>query len=115
MTTPQAFLTLSTLSRYKDTAVYATAGTVEFGLWNPPLEFTQLPIGSTTHVVRKNEIGMLDMLAVKYYGPGYENMWWSIAQANGIQDPEIDMYPGQVLNMPPRTALTAFAARAGLA
>jgi hypothetical protein len=113
--TTQITITLATQSRYKDTTVLSTGGIVEFALWNPPLEFTVLPIGSTTHIVRKNEIGMLDALAVKYFGPGTEVLWWTIAQANGIQDPEIDMYPGQVLTIPPRSSITSFTARAGLA
>jgi hypothetical protein len=112
MTNPTS-ITLSTLSRYKDTSVYSTGGITEFGLWVAPKEFESLPLGSLTHVVKVNEIGMLDMIAVKYYGPGYEVMWWSIAEANGILDVEIDMYPGQVLVIPPRAALIAFTARAG--
>lgn len=106
-------VTLSNLSRYKDTPVYNTGGTLEFGLWAPIKEFTTLPLGSKVHTVRQNEVGMLDMIAKKYFGAGYEVLWWVIAQANNIMDMEIDMYPGQVLVIPPRPSLIAFQGRAG--
>jgi nucleoid-associated protein YgaU len=53
------------------------------------------------------------MLAVRYYGPGYERLWWVIMQANNIIDPSAEMYPGQRLLIPPRASVLRFIARAG--
>jgi hypothetical protein len=107
-----AELALSSLSRYKDTKVYTAAdGTPEFALWAAPIEFTESRGGYRKHRVKKNEIGLLDMLAVRYFGPGHESLWWAIALANGMVDPEMEMFPQQVLLIPPRDAVVDFIAR----
>lgn len=109
-----ASLTLSRLSRYKDTPAFDAGGEVEFGLWEKPAEFTDLPTGARLHTVRSNEIGMLDMIAVIYFGDGYEEMWWAIAEANGIINPETEMYPGMKLVIPPDSRKAGFVGRGGL-
>lgn len=107
-----ATITLSSLSRYKDTKVYTAAdGAPEFALWDAPIEFTENREGYRQHRVKKNEIGMLDMLAVRYFGAGHENLWWVIALVNGMVDPEMEMYTQQVLLIPPRDAVLEFIAR----
>ncbi len=111
-TTPK-FLTLSGTSRYKDTDVFDEAGDLEFGLWEPPAEFLDQPQGSLIHRVRQHEVGFLDIIAVKYYGAGYESLWPAIATANSIIDPEQEMYPGMALIIPPRPRVAQFIARAG--
>lgn len=108
-----ASVSISSTSRYKDTDVFDQGGTVEFALQVPPAEFQTVPVGSTIHTVRNNEIGFLDMLAVRYYGPGSEKLWWVIAQANAMVDPEREMYAGQRLVVPPRSRLTQFLGRGG--
>ncbi len=107
------FLTLSNLSRYKDTAVFDEAGALEFGLAEPAPEFEALPLGARQHRVKQNEVGFLDIIAATYYGVGYETMWWVIAQANGMLDPETEMYAGMSLAIPPRSAVVQFIARLG--
>jgi len=105
-------LTLSAQSRYKDTDVYTTdTYGRQFALWEAPSEFSESYEDARLHEVKKFEIGMLDKIAVTYYGPGQEVMWWVIAQANGLIDPETDMYVGQKLVIPPRSALLNFVAR----
>jgi hypothetical protein len=106
-------LALSNYSRYKDTAVYADADATRFALWEPPAEFTDPALGWQIHRVAQNEVGFLDMLAAQYYGQGFEQMWWVIAQANALLDPEREMYPGMVLVIPPRAAVQQFLARLG--
>ncbi len=107
-----AEITLSSLSRYKDTPVYTAAdGTPEFALWEAPVEFTEDRANYRQHRVKKNEIGILDLLAVRYFGPGHESLWWVIALVNGMVDPETEMYVHQVLLIPPRDAVIEFIAR----
>lgn len=106
-------ISLSNFSRYKDTAVYADSdGVTRFALWEPPKEFVSVS-NPTLHRVTQDEIGFLDGIAVRYYGIGYERLWWVILQANGLIDPEREIYPGQVLVIPPRTAVQQFLARLG--
>ena len=106
-------VTLSLHSRYKDTPVYADGGVAEFALWEPPAEFRTLQRGYRSHIVKSHEVGFLDILAVEYYGPGSEQLWWVIAQANALIDIDKDMYPGQVLYIPPKTAVLQFQSRRG--
>ena len=105
-------LTLSSDSRYKDTNVYTTdTWGPRFALFEAPPEFLESYDDSVIHEVRKYQIGMLDMLAVQYYGAGRESLWWIIALANGIIDQETDMYTGQKLVIPPRSAVLAYISR----
>ncbi len=107
-----AELVLSSLSRYKDTKVYvAEDGTPEFALWEAPVEFTESRDGYREHRVKKNEIGLLDLLAVQYFGGGHESLWWTIAVVNGMVDPEMEMRSGEVILIPPRDAILEFIAR----
>ncbi len=80
-----------------------------------PREFTApaRAVAGTIHTVAFHEIGFLDLLAVRYYGPGYERMWWSIAMANAMIDPEREMFPGQQLLIPPRASVSQFLSRPG--
>ncbi len=110
---PKSSVTLSNLSRYKDTRIFDEGGDLEFELQTQPDEFNNIPQGSQTHVVRSHEVGFLDIVAVRYYGVGYERMWWSIAQANNIINPESEMYPGMELVIPGRDRLTSFIGRPG--
>lgn len=98
-------------SRYKDTYVRVTSSTAELGLWNPPLEFRTPKADWKTHVVRQNEVGFLDILAVQYFGSGMETLWWVIAQANGMVDPDAEMYAGMKLRVPTREDVLAYIAR----
>ncbi len=107
------FITVARDSRYKDTPVFSEGGKPEFGLWEPPPEFDKLAPGTKTHVVSSFEVGFLDLLAVRYYGPGHEHLFWVIAQANAIADPEKEMYPGQTLTIPARSAVVQFQSRQG--
>lgn len=105
-------ITLSALSRYKDTKVYeAVDGTPEFALWEALVEFIQDREGYREHRIKQHEVGMLDMLAVTYFGPGHESLWWVIAAVNGMVDPETEMQAQQVLLIPPRDAVLEFIAR----
>ncbi len=100
-------------SRYKDTPLYAAPdGQPEFALMEPPVEFATEQEVFQIHRVARNEIGFLDLLAVKYYGQGQEDLWWTIAWANGIVDPEKDMAVGQVLVIPARSTVLDFVSRA---
>lgn len=107
------FITLSNTSRYKDTKVFDGDRGSEFGLWEAPVEFTQQDDGYVLHRIAGHEVGFLDILAVQYYGEGYEILWWSIALANGIIDPEQELEPNDVIQIPPRSAALQFLSRRG--
>lgn len=103
-------------SRYTDTFLYQDADVgVVLGLWQKPTDFLTPDTNWVVHVVRQSEVGFLDKLAVRYFGPGMEQMWWVIAQANAIIDVDVDMFPGQRLVVPPRSAVTSFLARSSRA
>lgn len=106
-------VTVSAQSRYKDTPVFddRSGSGPEFGAFQPPAEFTRGLSNWSMHVVRAHEVGFLDLVAQKYFGPGREMMWWSIALANGIVDTEYDMYPGQRLRIPPLAVAVSYIAR----
>lgn len=108
-------ITLSRTNRYKDTPAFKVGSNVEFGLWEAPPEFlaSAQPTGVRLHTVRLHEVGFLDIIAVMYYGDGFENMWWTIAAANGIIDPETEMYPGLKLKIPPDSRKSSFIGRGG--
>lgn len=106
-------ISLAATSRYKDTLVYTEGGIPEFALFEPPPEFVTGAAGSVTHRVSQHEIGFLDILAVRYYGQGYEQLWWVLALANGIVDPELDMRVGMALTIPPRDDVIQFISRVG--
>lgn len=106
---------ISAMSRYKDTLAYDDQDGIgpRFGVFTPPAEFTDSETGWRVHVVRQHEVGVLDLLAQRYFGDGYEAMWWCIALANGIIDPESDMSPGQKLWIPPASTVSSFVGRVG--
>lgn len=107
------FIRISAESRYKDTPVFSEGGTLEYALWEPPAEFATVRDGYQLHRVARAEVGFPDLIAVKYYGQGHEQLWWSIMQANAIIDPETELFPGKVLYIPPRTAVIQFMSRRG--
>lgn len=107
------FIELSSLSRYKDTPAYNEGGLPEFCLFEAPDEFVDPADGYRTHHVSQSEVGFLDVVCVRYYGFGYEHLWWSVALVNGIIDPESEMYPGMSLVIPPKNLIVQFASRRG--
>lgn len=107
-------VSISNFSRYKDTPIYVDSdGETRFALQVPPAEFQDPQLGWGTHRVEQHEVGFLDYIAVKHYGNGYEKLWWVIAQANAMLDPESEMKAGMVLVIPPRTVVQQFLARLG--
>lgn len=111
-----ATLQISNFSRYKDSKVYtADQGRYVFAPMEGPREFTAPAEGTNAeiHTVRAHEIGFLDLIAAAKYGPGYERLWWVIALANALIDPEREMYAGQRLIIPSRTTIAQFLSRPG--
>jgi hypothetical protein len=101
-------------TRYKDTSVFSEVvyNNTSFGLWQPPTEFQSPDNSWNIYTVTRADVGFLDRVAFLTYGDGYEFMWWAIAQANKILDPEVDMYVGQSLTIPPLQTVLTFVARA---
>jgi hypothetical protein len=106
-------LTLPANTRYKDTPMYVGDRGNEFGLMEVPSEFQEPTSDYKQHRVRQDEIGFLDIIAVRYYGDGMEELWWVIALANDLLDYEMEMFVGQVLLIPPREKVVAFLSRLG--
>lgn len=115
-------LALSNRSRYKLTRIFINAETdpridgrnedgLEFGLLSVLDDFLELGTQVRTHTVSAGDIGFLDRIAVKFYGAGFEDFWWVLAYANGIADPDEEMFVGQSLTIPSREAVTTFLAR----
>lgn len=107
------FVEVSNQSRYKDTLVFEGDRGPEFGLTELPAEFQENDIADRVHRVVAAEVGFLDQIAARYYGPGYEKLWWVLAQANGIIDPAQEMFPGMVLRIPQRSLIVDFTSRVG--
>jgi len=108
------FVDVATSSRYKDTGIYATDqfGPV-FALMELPQEFAEAREDETVYTVRKVDVGFLDQIAVRHYGPGFEKFWWVLALVNRIIDPDHDMFVNQSLRVPSRATVLEFNARVG--
>jgi len=104
---------ISVRSRYKDTDVYSGTTEPEFGLFTEPEEFVEDDGSWKRHRVLPQDIGNLDALAVRYFGIGYEGLWWAIAMANAMINPEEEMVAGDVIVIPSRALAVKFIARAG--
>lgn len=102
------------ISRYKTTKVFSGPRGLELGLMEVLDDLYTIGSEYRTYAVRPPDIGFLDRLAVLFYGDGYEWAWWTIAYANNIADPDQEMYVGQRLVIPPRSALQKFLARASV-
>ena len=59
---------------------------------------TSVPISASDPIIRASEITRLDLLAHKYLGD--RNLWWMIAQANGLTNGSMHATPGQELVIP---------------
>lgn len=120
--TQRTLVRVSNRSRYKLNRAFRNArrdprlpernlGGVEFGLLPVLIDFEQAGSDFQVHRVRQQDIGFLDLLAVRFYGAGFEDFWWAIAYANAIIDPESEMFVGQSLVIPSREAVTTFLTR----
>lgn len=98
-------------SRYKDTPVFEGTRGPEFGLWSPPNEAYDEDRAYRVHRIQQREVGFLDQIAVRYYGPGNEILWWFIAQSNAMLDPEKEMRVGNTIIIPPRNLAITFRTR----
>ena len=115
----RALLQLSSRSRYKLARAFVNAkddprllgrniGGFEFGLLPTLPDFDDVGTQYRVHEVRQEEVGFLDGIARRFYGDGFEDMWWVIAYVNAIINPEQDMFAGQRLLVPSRDLVTRF-------
>lgn len=102
---------MSDPTRYKDTLVYDDQDGVgpQFGLFREPADL--LSAGFSYYVIQRSDVGFLDRIAYRYYGD--ESLWWVIAYANGIFDPEFDVTVGTKVTIPNVEAVNAFVQRGG--
>lgn len=99
-------------SRYKTTAVFQDSSREdgpEFDLLSRLDEFAQLGTEYQVYRVTDADVGFLDRIAVRFYGPGSEGLWWVIAYANAIVDPE-SLRPGDALLIPSRARVREYVA-----
>jgi hypothetical protein len=96
-------------SRYKNLNVYVTDDqTNEFYEGYVPREWGFGP-GDGMHTVSSGEVGLrgLTLIANRYYQR--PDLWWIIAEANGITLPTKDMKVGMTLHIPSSSRVFAFA------
>lgn len=91
-------------SRYSTTPLYqlragpaAVSNSYVFGVWQRPIDFTDYDFDSY-HIVTRDEVGRLDLIAYKYYNDS--TLWWVIADANQLNNYLDDMFAGQELAIP---------------
>lgn len=91
-------------SRYSQTPLYqirsgsgAVSNNFVFGVWERPIEWSTYEC-DTYHVVTRDQVGRLDLVAYKYYGES--TLWWVIADANQINNYLEEMEAGQELKIP---------------
>jgi phage tail protein X len=95
-------------SRYKDTLVYLDGGTRSQGVFKCP-DYLSTPTPEWKNItLRATDLGQLDAVAVRLYGPGMEALWWVILQANGVVHQERELKAGSVLRVPPASAVDTF-------
>lgn len=99
-------------SRYKMSKAYTdcTRGVV-FGQMRTVKDFYTLGGDYEVHRIPKRQIGFLDKVASDWYGIGNEDMWWTIAYANSVIDPEFDLKSGQALVIPTNERLSNYIMR----
>lgn len=90
-------------SRYADTPLYqlrvgpALSNSFVYGVWERPFDWENYQC-QTYHVVTRDEVGRLDLIAYKYYGD--PTLWWVIADINNINNFLDDMQAGRELAIP---------------
>lgn len=104
-----ATISVPITSRFRYTRVFFTNGLYRYGTYVPPPSFETVQAGNySSYSVTASDIGFLDRIAVRFYGPGNESMWWALCRVNGIIDPEVDVWPGRKLKIPPREQVVQF-------
>jgi hypothetical protein len=62
------------------------------------------------YVVGRQDVGRADLIAHKVYGE--HRFWWALMAFNDIHDVWNDLYPGLVLECPPRDIIEKWQSRA---
>lgn len=62
------------------------------------IDYNAFPSLETTIVVKQHHINRIDMLSYDAYGSPY--YWWLLADRNNIIDVGIELYIGQILQVP---------------
>jgi hypothetical protein len=110
---------VSTRSRYKMSKAYidseksglfANRGVV-FGPMALMEDFYSLGDDYFAYRVGGKDIGFLDLVARSFFGEGNEDLWWTIAYANAVIDPETDLISGDVIAIPAPELTTKFLLR----
>lgn len=89
-------------SRFNGQMVFLDAGEKFWGTWIAP-EITFSPF-DTYHTITQADAGRLDLIAYRYYQT--PELWWVIAEANGLMFPSEELEEGTVLRIPDLGNLT---------
>lgn len=92
---------VSGYSRFNRQSVYVQGGEKFWGAWvPPPIPFSP---SDTYHVITSVDESRIDLVAYRYYKT--PELWWVIAEANGIQFPADELSEGTILRVPDLTKL----------
>ncbi len=101
-------LTVSSRSRIKMCKAYLDEAKSGFfanrGVVLGPLpkldDFFELGQNYKLYRLTASDVGFLDYTMTRFQGQGNEDLWWTIAYANAVIDPETDLKPGDVVAIP---------------
>ncbi len=85
------------LNRYTNGTITVTRDNKQFLVLRKPLNLDTANTDVTV-TIQQDLIQRLDLISQKAYGT--PNLWWVIAEFNGINDPLFDLRPGTILRIP---------------
>lgn len=85
---------LNFFSRLKRTNLYTANGTTFYGVWKKP----QIEVDGNEKVISLPTGKSLEHIAFQEYGK--RELWWAIAQVNGIRNVFDELKPGMQLRIP---------------
>lgn len=89
-------------SRFKKTPLYTKEGRTFFGVWDEPT----IKLDGDEKIQEVDSTTSLDILAYEEYGD--RALWWAIARANKMKNPEEELVPGMDIIIPkPENVRTA--------
>jgi hypothetical protein len=94
-----------------DKSGYFSNRGVVFGLMPKLDDFFTLGDEYQTYRLTQADIGFLDHLMTKFHGLGNEDLWWSVAYANAVVDPETDLESGDVVVVPSDALVSSWLTR----
>lgn len=95
---------LHAFSRFNNQPLFIENNRYFFGTWQP-INIPESP-SDTFHTVTEADSDRIDLIAYQYYQT--PELWWVIAEVNGLFFPFEDLEPGRILRIPSYITLTSF-------